>query len=120
MFNPAVVAAMGPLGVANISTYDIGQFRAPQNANSQPLPGMVPYTDNTFGSAFTPAQATQMYRALGFDSLNKGGHCNGTTNDNGNIMPQPLPQSWCNLSTNDSISENNRRFNIGGGNNGAG
>lgn len=108
MFNPLVVSAFGPLGVANFSTYDVGQYRAPQNNNSN---SMLAYTDNTFGSAFSQSEAGQIYSAFSIDSVDTaGGACNHTLNNNGASLAAAMPASYCSLSLNDSISENNRRF----------
>lgn len=108
MFNPLIVSSFGPLGVANFSTYDVGQYRAPQSTSSD---SMISYTDNTFGGAFSQSEVSQMFSAFAIDSVDTaGGVCNHTLNDNGGGLTTPMPVSYCSLSLNDSVSENYRRF----------
>ena len=96
IFKPNMIAAFGPLGVANISTYDVGQYRAPQNSSSA-LPASKSYTE----TGFTTTQAAQMYYGFQQDAS-----CSAVNNGG---LYQPV--SYCNLSVNDSVSENHRRFN---------
>lgn len=101
VFNPLLVSSFGPLGVANFSTYDVGQYRAPQSTGDQT--GMVPYTVDTYQGAFNTAEAASIYNAFSTDA--NGGLCDQLKSGD------MLPVGYCSLSLNDSISENNRRFN---------
>lgn len=95
IFKPNMFAAFGPLGIANISTYDVGQYRAPET-NTDVIPATLSYE----WGGFTQDQALTFYTNLGLDQS-----C--TTINNAGYYS---PVSYCNLSTNDSYSENNRRF----------
>lgn len=122
MFDPNTIAAFGPLGVGSISTYDIANIRAPQDPNTVQAK-TIAYQDatDTFNSSFTSIEANQIYNAF-YTDANKG-NCNTAP-----TVPLPLPfdlptvspKSWCNISLNDSISENYRRFTSGPFNQGAG
>jgi len=101
IFGPSMIAAFGPLGVANISTYDVGQYRAPQNFSQQNmLPGSLAYAAQMDNSPWTTDLLNQL-----FDNFSNDGSCN--TVNNSNLYS---PVSYCNLTTNDSVSENTRRF----------
>lgn len=95
IFKPNMFAAFGPLGIANISTYDVGQYRAPET-DSDALPATLSYE----WGGFTPEQALTLYTNFSYDKS-----C--TTINNAGYYS---PISYCNLSINDSYSENNRRL----------
>ncbi|WP_108650938.1 hypothetical protein [Dongshaea marina] len=102
MFNARLDAAFGPMGVANISTYDVGQYRA-QNGKQQTslLPGALSMQQTGILNTIKKPEADQITQAQQADKT-----CDTVKVSDGIISPQ----SWCNLSANDSMSENNRRW----------
>lgn len=102
MFTARMDAAFGPLGVANISTYDVGQYRAQEtDEKANLLPGSLSMQKTGLLDTDDAPQAQQIEQAQRQDKT-----CDTVKASNGIISPQ----SWCNLSANDSMSENNRRW----------
>jgi hypothetical protein len=100
-FSPEFFAAMGPLGFANFSTYDAGQYRAPQTS-PVPIMNMIPYDTNGFWNS---ADAQDFFE----NALSNDEQCSTQSNGpNGGLIYAPV--SWCSLSSSDSYSENHRRF----------
>jgi hypothetical protein len=95
IFKPNMFAAFGPLGVANISTYDVGQYRAPLE-NADRLPASVGYEEGGLKPEVI---------SLFMQNFSKDLSC--TSKNNAGLYS---PVSYCSLSINDSYSENNRRF----------
>ena len=107
---PAFLPHWGHFGVANISTYDVGSYRAPQTANSPPnIASTIPYYQPLGNSAagFSLSEVSTLVT----DGFAQDYMCN--TPQLGGAYYNPV--SWCNLSLNDSYSENNRLFNTSGG-----
>lgn len=96
LFHPRVVSSFGPLGVALISTYDVGQYRAP--LTGEPIEGTKSYD----ATGFNPEQAQILYNSFQNDQS-----CSVMSSTD---LAKPV--SYCNLTLNDSISENNRRWNV--------
>ena len=96
-FTPEFFAAMGPLGTANFSSYDIGQYRAPADTNSAYIQNMIPYS--TFWSATDANDFIAQTFAL-------SQQCSTAS------AGLYRPGSYCSLSSVDSYSENYRRFSI--------
>lgn len=120
VFVPSMVDAFGPTGVALISGYDVGQYRAPQAPN----PPSVTTANNEFltwgytgdylsstatGQKWASADASDLYGAFALDTQNANG-CNTLAGSSIPLSELVSPVSWCNLTPNDSASENYRRW----------
>ena len=134
-FNAQVTEALGPMGVALVSGYDVGAYRAPNapitgphsyyptwqygpSMSYQPnsaAAGKTIDADNpnkNFG--WTAADANKFYNDfLLVDAQHVPNGCSGVRSTSSNLTNpynSLLPVSWCNLSPQDSASENYRRF----------
>ncbi len=102
--SPGFVASLGPLGALEVSTYDVGTYREPGAVNFPDgstqtiIPGTVPLANQ----GWSPSQTQALYSAY-FKDTQK---CDQVSESGGQYVL--TVHSWCNNSTNQSYSENNR------------
>jgi hypothetical protein len=92
--SPNFIESLGPLGALEVSTYDVGTYRAPQD--SAIIPGTIPLTQQGWNAN----QASQIYSAYALDP-----RCDSISGGAGGPMTS---HSWCNNSPNESYSESYR------------
>ena len=105
--SPGFAEALGPLGALEVSSYDVGTYREPGKPSATNLadgstetiiPGTVPL-DN---QGWSQAQIKAQYGAYFADTKK----CDQVAEAGGTYVL--TSHSWCNNSTNQSYSENNR------------